>query len=67
VNGARINAGDIDGLANALRPIVTDADLRARYGAASRARIANWSYSECAVGLRAAIDAVKARRRREAA
>jgi glycosyltransferase involved in cell wall biosynthesis len=67
VNGAYFNAGDVDGLAAALRPIVTDADLRARYGAASRARIANWSYAECAAGLRAAIDAVKARRQRAAA
>lgn len=62
VNGATYIAGDVAGLTAALRPILTDQDLRACYGAASLGRIKAWSYAECAAGLSEAI--VKARLRR---
>ena len=62
VNGATFAAGDVAGLAAALRPILTDAELRARMGAASRARIHEWSYVECGQGIRAAVTAARARR-----
>ena len=63
VNGATFSAGDVDGLASALRPILTDGDLRAEQGKASLDRIKAWSYAECGVGIRAAIEASRARRR----
>lgn len=62
VNGATFAAGDVAGLAAALRPILTDAGLRARMGAASLARIRGWSYAECGQGIRAAVTAARARR-----
>ena len=64
VNGATFSAGDVAGLAEALRPILTDADLRALQGRASLERIRRWSYAECGAGIRAAIRDVRARRNR---
>lgn len=55
VNGATFVAGDIAGLAAALEPLLTDAGHRQRASAASRARISQWSYAQCAEGLRAAL------------
>lgn len=57
VNGATFRAGDVAGLASALRPILRDAGLRTRMGAASRAIIGRWSYAECASGLAEAMAA----------
>ncbi|ROT99091.1 glycosyltransferase family 4 protein [Histidinibacterium lentulum] len=62
VNGATFTAGDVAGLADALRPILTDAERRAAYGSASLDRIGHWSYADCAAGIRAAIEAERARR-----
>jgi len=64
VNGATFTAGDVSGLVDALRPILTDADLRRAQGEASLARIRQWSYADCGVGIRAAIAATRARRGR---
>jgi len=55
VNGQTFAAGDIEGLANALHPILADMQSRQRMGAASRAIISSWSYAECAAGLKAAL------------
>lgn len=64
VNGATFTGGDVTGLAAALRPTLTDAELRAAQGCASLDRIRGWSYAECGAGIRAAIEAARARRSR---
>ncbi|MER8701686.1 glycosyltransferase family 4 protein [Mesorhizobium sp. M1273] len=56
-NGATFTAGDVNGLAAALHPILVDSDFRAKCRASSLARIRNWSYRECAIGLRKALEA----------
>lgn len=55
VNGQTFAPGDVEGLANALEPILVDKESRQRMGAASRDIIARWSYAECAVGLQLAL------------
>ena len=50
VNGQTFAAGDVEGLANALHPILVDMETRQRMSAASRAIISRWSYAECAAG-----------------
>jgi glycosyltransferase involved in cell wall biosynthesis len=55
VNGQTFAAGDVEGLANALHPILVETGIRQRMGAASRTIISSWSYAECADGLRAAL------------
>src|SRR5262249_45910530 len=55
VNGYAPDAGDIDGLARALRLLIEDKGLRRRQGQASLVRIRQWSYSECLEGIRAAL------------
>ena len=55
-NGHVFDAGDVAGLADALRPIVTDADRRAHMSDRSRAIIGAWSYREAENGLRAMLD-----------
>jgi glycosyltransferase involved in cell wall biosynthesis len=57
-NGHTFSAGNVTGLTDALRPLLTDPDLRRRMGAASRDIIARWSYAECRAGLRAALASV---------
>lgn len=57
-NGVTFPAGDVEALANALGPLIDDADLRRRMGAASRKAIAEWSYAQCLTGLRAALASV---------
>jgi len=57
-NGRVFAAGDVNGLAGALRPLLVDAGLRRRMGEASRAIIARWSYAECQAGLCAALASV---------
>ncbi len=54
-NGQTFRAGDVDGLTNALRPIVSDANLRKAMSARSRELIGRWSYRECLEGLREAV------------
>jgi glycosyltransferase involved in cell wall biosynthesis len=55
VNGQTFAAGDVEGLANALHPILLDMGIRHRMSAASREIISRWSYAECAAGLQAAL------------
>lgn len=55
VNGQTFAVGDVEGLANALHPILVDMETRQRMSAASRAIISRWSYAECAAGLQAAL------------
>lgn len=62
-NGALFSAGDVVGLTEALRPILSDADLRLSQGRSSMQRIKNWSYAECGAGIRAAIEAAAQVRR----
>jgi glycosyltransferase involved in cell wall biosynthesis len=57
-NGRTFPAGNVEELTDALRPLLTDPDLRRRMGAASRDIIARWSYAECRAGLRAALASV---------
>jgi glycosyltransferase involved in cell wall biosynthesis len=54
-NGHTFEARDIDGLTNALRPIISDPSLRKAMSARSRELIDNWSYQECLAGLREAV------------
>ena len=55
VNGYLPAAGDIDGLARALRCLIEHEDLRRRQGRASRARILQWGYRQCLDGIRSAV------------
>jgi len=55
VNGQTFAVGDVEGLANALQPILVDMETRRCMSAASRAIISRWSYAECAAGLKAAL------------
>lgn len=61
-NGRIFKAGDITGLSDALRDLLSDADLRQRMGRKSKTIIAGWSYNEDIAGLREALAAVSARR-----
>jgi glycosyltransferase involved in cell wall biosynthesis len=63
INGAVFEAGDVQGLIRALRPILTEPDLRVSQGRASLDRIRSWSYTECGAGLREAIETVRTARR----
>ncbi len=54
-NGYLFKAGDVEGLAQALEPLLADAGLRKRMGQCSRERIEQWSYAECLQGLRTAL------------
>jgi glycosyltransferase involved in cell wall biosynthesis len=53
--GMTFTGGDLRGLTDAIRPLVADAATRQRIGNAARARIRNWSYAECLMGLRDAL------------
>jgi glycosyltransferase involved in cell wall biosynthesis len=57
-NGRTFSAGSVVGLADALRPLLADPELRRRMGTASRDIITRWSYAECRAGLRAALTSV---------
>lgn len=57
-NGFTFPAGDVEALANALRPLLCDAGLRQHMAEGSRAIISRWSYAECRDGLRTALDRV---------
>jgi glycosyltransferase involved in cell wall biosynthesis len=54
-NGFTPVAGDVDGLARALRCLIEDGDLRRRLGRASLARIQQWGYRQCLDGVKAAL------------
>jgi glycosyltransferase involved in cell wall biosynthesis len=58
-NGLQVVAGDIGGLAEALRLILVDTQLRIQMSLASRRRIHDWSYAGCAAGLRHALIAAE--------
>ncbi len=53
-NGHTFRARDIDGLTDALRPIVSDSILRKAMSLRSAEIIEKWSYRECLAGLREA-------------
>jgi glycosyltransferase involved in cell wall biosynthesis len=57
-NGLVFQAGNIAALADALRLLIANAQLRERMGKVSRDIIARWNYSECEVGLSVALAAV---------
>jgi glycosyltransferase involved in cell wall biosynthesis len=54
-NGYTPAAGDVDGLARALRRLIEDEDLRRHQGKASLARIQQWGYRQCLEGIRSAL------------
>lgn len=54
-NGRLFEAGDIAGLADALRPILADPALRERMGRKSGEIISQWNYQRCEEGLRDAL------------
>lgn len=60
INGRVFDARDIPGLTDALRDVVQDRARAEAMRAASKVRIANWSYRECAKGIREAIETVRA-------
>jgi glycosyltransferase involved in cell wall biosynthesis len=55
VNGYTPEAGDVAGLADALQRLIEDKALRRRQGRESLARIQQWSYQQCLVGIRSAL------------
>lgn len=59
VNGCTPAAGDIEGLACALRRLLEDEVLRRRLGQASLARILRWDYDQCLEGIRSALAGLK--------
>lgn len=61
VNGFTCEAGDPGSLAEALEPLVRDAELRRRMGEQSRRLISGWGYEQCRQGLRAALGLEPAR------
>ena len=61
INGYTPAAGDIDGLARALKFLIEDAELRRQQGEASRQRIHEWGYGQCLEGIRAAVAGLKLR------
>ncbi len=62
VNGAIFPAGDIDALASALSPFVSDAELRERAGMESLRRINRWGFEQDKIGLKEALEFVQATR-----
>jgi glycosyltransferase involved in cell wall biosynthesis len=50
-NGRRVPAGDARAASAALEELASDPARRATYGAASRARVADWGYDESVQGL----------------
>jgi glycosyltransferase involved in cell wall biosynthesis len=56
VNGAHVEAGNVESLANALKRIVSDDALRQQMGNASIKIIEKWSYAQCEAGWRRALE-----------
>jgi glycosyltransferase involved in cell wall biosynthesis len=61
VNGYTPEAGDIEGLARALRRLIEDEGLRQRQGQASLARIQQWGYRQSLEGIRSALAGLRRR------
>jgi glycosyltransferase involved in cell wall biosynthesis len=61
VNGFAPAAGDIDGLARALRLLIEDEGLRLRQGQASLDRMRQWGYRHCLEGIRSALAGLEGR------
>ena len=61
INGFTQAAGDVDGLARALRCLIEDEDLRRHQGRASLARIQHWGYTQCLQGNRSALSGLELR------
>ncbi len=61
VTGLLHKAGDIDGLAAALRRLTTEPGLAAKMGAAGQQRIQSWGYEQDLAGLKAAVAHVMGR------
>jgi glycosyltransferase involved in cell wall biosynthesis len=59
VNGYTPPLGDLDALAEAMRRLVEDENLRREQGRASLARISRWGFRECAEGIRGAVASLK--------
>jgi glycosyltransferase involved in cell wall biosynthesis len=55
VNGYTVGADDVDAVVERLERLLGDAALRAQLGAASRARIAEWTHERAADGVIAAL------------
>lgn len=58
VNGAVYRSGDVDSLAAALKMVLSDQQRMITMGEASLQRIQQWSYRECLIGLRQALESV---------
>lgn len=54
-NGLLFKAGDIGGLTDCLKRLLSDSHLRLRMGRRSRERIVQWGYARCLEGLDAAM------------
>jgi len=61
LNGYTPEAGDIEGLARALRRLIEDEGLRRRQGQASLARILQWGYGQSLEGIRSALAGLQLR------
>jgi glycosyltransferase involved in cell wall biosynthesis len=61
VNGYTPAAGDINGLAYALRRLIEDENLRRQQGRASLERILQWGYRQCLEGIRSALTGLNGR------
>lgn len=58
VNGYRVRAGDVNGLAVAVARLLEDEPLRKRMGSASRSIMERWGYEQCREGTLAALSRV---------
>src|SRR5262249_3114989 len=61
VNGYTLEAGDVEGLARALRRRIEDEGVRERQGQASLARIQQWGYRQSLEGIRSALAGLRRR------
>jgi len=61
VNGYTPAAGDVAGLAGALRRLIENRDMRRRQGRQSLARIQQWGYRQCLEGIRSALASLEFR------
>jgi glycosyltransferase involved in cell wall biosynthesis len=62
-NGHSFTVGSIEGIAAALRPVLSNPDLRVAMSRKSREIISEWSYRQCLEGLRQQLGAITRRRR----
>ncbi len=59
VNGFHMRAGDVTSLVQALEKLLTSDSLRREMGSAGKTLIQQWSYEECRVGMRRALDSLE--------